>query len=159
MVTLSTTKEIEIAEDKVLKLKNVLSRHIGSGDASETQKAAYMFESYAKSKGLKPYGPTIVKASVVYENGRPAQRSEMMVQLREAPDKIESPYSFTELLRVERCLLARYRGDVPNLPMAYGKLQVYAFEHGIDLKGDTFTIIIEQNEDGILADVFAEAIA
>jgi len=155
---LSITKEIEITENKTLKLKNVLSKEIGFGTDADAQKAAYMFESYIKSKGFVPYGPSIIKAGVTYENGNPIQRKEMMVQLRQPPEKMESPYSFTELLRMENCLLARYRGDMLNLPMAYGKLQVYAFENNIDLKGDTFTIIIEQNENGIIADVFAETV-
>jgi effector-binding domain-containing protein len=158
MKILSTTKAIEVAENKTLKLKNVLSKEIGFGDDAETRKAAYMFESYIKSRGFDPYGPTVVRASVTYENGRPVQRKEMMVQLRHVPDRIESPYSFTELLRAENCLMARYRGDAQSLQMAYGKLQVYAFENGIDLKGDSFTIVVEQNDSGILADVFAETV-
>ena len=157
-MTSNITKGIEIAENKTLKLKNILYKEIGFGTDADTQKAAYMFESYIKSKGFVPYGPSIIKVSVIYENGKLLQKKEMMVQLRQVPDKIESPYSFTELLRIENCLLARYHGNMFNLPMAYSKLQVYAFENNIGLKGDTFTIIIEQKEGDITADVFAETV-
>ena len=148
-------KGIEIAENKVLKLKNVLSKEFITGETAETQKSMHMFETYIRSKGLEPYGPMIIRSSVTFENGRPRERKEMMVQLRNAPDKVEPPYAFTESLRVEKCLLARYRGDAFNLPMAHGKIQVYAFEKEIDLAGETYTIVVEQNEKGILADVFA----
>ncbi|MCL2143278.1 MAG: hypothetical protein FWH44_03360 [Methanomassiliicoccaceae archaeon] len=147
-------REITIVEDKVLKLKNVLSKELVSGDPAETQKSAHMFETYIRSKGLEPYGPMIIKTSVTFEDGRPRERKEIMVQIRDVPKKVEPPYAFTELLRVENCLLARYRGDTFNLPMAYGKMQVYAFEKEMDIAGETYTIVVEQNENSILADVF-----
>ena len=70
---------------------------------------------------------------------------------------MDSPYYFDELIRVENCILARYRGDPNSVQMAYGKINVYAFENDIRLKGETYTVFVEQNENGILADVFAEA--
>jgi len=156
MTTSNTSKGIEIVEGKVLKLKNVLSKELLSRDPMETQREAYMFESYVKSKGLKPYGPSIVKTEAFFDNRTLMERKTMMVQLRDAPDRIESPYAFDDLVRVENCLLARYRGDMANLSMAYAKLQLHAFEGDITLKGSTYTIIVEQNEGGIVADVFAE---
>jgi len=153
---LSTGKEIEIAEGKTLKLKNVLSKEIGSQDGSEMQKAMHMFQSYMKSISLTPYGPVIIRSSVAFENGALIQRSRMMVQVRETPKAVDSPYYFDELIRVENCILARYRGDAGNVQMAYGKINVYAFENEIQLKGDTYTVFVEQNDNGIMADVFIE---
>ncbi|MCL1905363.1 MAG: hypothetical protein FWG19_04495 [Methanomassiliicoccaceae archaeon] len=155
---MSTNKEIEIVTGKTLKLKNVLSKEIGSQDGNETQKVMQMFSSYVKSKRLTPYGPMIIRSKVVFENGTLMQKSRMMIQLRETPDKVESPYYFDELIRVENCVMARYKGDVVSVQMAYGKINVYAFENDIRLRGETYTVFVEQNDDGtIMADVFAEA--
>jgi len=156
MTTSNTSKGIEIVEGKVLKLKNVLSKELLSRDPMEAQKEAYMFESYVKSKGFKPYGPSIVKTEAFFDNRALMERKTMMVQLRDIPDSLEMPYVFEGLVRVENCLLARYRGDMSSLSMAYAKLQLHAFENDITLKGSTYTVIVEQNEGGVVADVFAE---
>jgi len=154
---LSTGKEIEIVTGKTLKLKNVLSKEIGSSESAEMQKAMHMFNSYMKSKKLTPYGPLIIYGKIAFENGTLVQRNRMMIQIRENPDRTESPYSFDELIRVENCIMARYRGDAASVQMAYGKINVHAFENDIQLKGETYTVFVEQNDDGrILADVFAE---
>ena len=154
---LSTGKEIEVVEGKTLKLKNVLSKDVGPLDSNEMQKSMHMFGAYMKSKSLTPYGPTITHAKISFENGRLIQRSRIMVQVREIPEKTDAPYSFDELIRVENCLMARYRGDAASVQMAHGKLNIYAFENDIKLKGDTYTVFVEQEQDGtIVADVFAE---
>ncbi|MCL2786334.1 MAG: hypothetical protein FWD81_03845 [Methanomassiliicoccaceae archaeon] len=153
---LSTGKEIEIVRGKTLKLKNVLSKEINSQDVSEMQKAMHMFQSYTKSKSLTTYGPLIIRSNIAFENGTLIQRSRMMIQVRETPDKVDSPYYFDELVRVENCVMARYRGDPNSVQMARGKISVYAFENDIQLKGDMYTVFVEQNENGIMADVFAE---
>ncbi|MDR1690249.1 MAG: hypothetical protein LBR42_00205 [Candidatus Methanoplasma sp.] len=148
--------DIEIAENKTLKLNRVLFRELRQHDNEDIQKSLYMLDSYIKSKKLEPYGPTVVHSRTVFENMRPISITRIMVQLREIPESVGSPYSFEELIRVENCILARYRGDAPHLQLAYGKMQVYAFEHGISLKDETYTVLIEETPSGILADVFAE---
>ena len=154
---MSTGKEIEIVVGKTLKLRNVVSKEIGQLDYNEMQKTMHMFSSYMRSKRLTPYGPTITHARVSFENGRLIQRSRIMVQVREIPERTEAPYSFDESIRVENCVMARYRGDAVSVQMAHGKINVFAFENDIRLKGDTYTVFVEQTPDGtILADVFAE---
>jgi len=152
------SNEIEIVENKTLKLNRVLFRELRQQDSNETQKALYMLVSYVKSKKLTAYGPTIIHSKTVFENMRPIVITRIMAQIREVPESTESPYSFEELIRVENCILARYRGDAAHLQLAYGKIQVYAFEHSISLKDETYTVIIEETPEGILADVFMETI-
>ncbi|MCL2031755.1 MAG: hypothetical protein FWG96_00540 [Methanomassiliicoccaceae archaeon] len=156
-MTLSTSKSIEIVTGKTLKLKNVLSRYVISQDGTEMQKVMHMFNSYMKANRLTPYGPTTINTKSVFENGSLVQRSRMMVQVRETPAKVEPPYSFSELIRVENCVMARYHGNAASVQMAHGKIQVYAFENNIKLKGETYTVLIEQDGNDIMADVFMEA--
>ncbi|MDR0887596.1 MAG: hypothetical protein LBM39_00215 [Candidatus Methanoplasma sp.] len=155
---LSTGKQIEIVENKVLKLKNVLSRDLSSQDSGEIQKVFVMFDSYTKSKNLTPYGPMIIHSRSHVEHGTLSNKSRLLAQLREIPEKTDPPYAFDELVRIENCLLARYRGDPRLIQMAHGKLQVYAFENGITLKNETYTVFIEQTENELIADVFAETV-
>jgi hypothetical protein len=150
--------EIEIVENKTLKLNRVLSRALRQTDPGEVQKAMHMLGSYVKSKKLTPYGPTVIHSKTAFQNMQPVQTTRMMVQLRESPDSVDPPYSFEELIRIEKCVMARYRGDAAHLQLAYGKIQVYAFEHDISLKDEMYTVLIEETPSGILADVFAETV-
>ncbi|MDR0508258.1 MAG: hypothetical protein LBG63_00290 [Candidatus Methanoplasma sp.] len=150
--------EIEIAENKTLKLNRVIFRELRQQDNNEVQKALYMLSSFIKSKKLTPYGPTIVHSKTIFENMRPIQITRIMVQLRESLESVNPPYAFEESIRVENCILARYRGDAARLQIAYGKIQVYAFEKDIHLKDEMYTVLIEETPSGLLADVFAETV-
>jgi hypothetical protein len=122
------------------------------------QKTVRMFEAYAKSKKLTPYGPLIVRSRTEYAASGLIQRTTVMIQLREEHSEPDAPYGFEKLLRREGCLLARYRGPPAGLAAAYSKIQVHAFENDIRLNGETYTVFVEQNADGLLADVFAETV-
>ena len=150
--------EIEIAEGKVLKLNRVLIRPMDDETGNSREKTMRMFDSYMRSNGMKPYGPAIIRVRNVISENRLAQYSDMMVQLRETPGDVSNPYRFEESIRVENCLMARYRGPAASLPVAYSKMQVYSFEHSIALSDTTFTVFLEQTPDGdLVADIFVEA--
>jgi hypothetical protein len=153
---LSTVKEIEIVDGKTLKLNNVLSKETGTLDGDEFAKTMHMFEAYTKSKKLTPYGPMVLFSKTAFDGMKMTQRSKLMAQLREVHDSPDAPYSFDRLVKADNCVLARYRGAAAGLQVAYSKIQVYAFEHDIRLKGETYTVIIEQKDGEILADVFTE---
>ena len=155
---MNTSNEIIVANSKILKLNNVVSRAISAQDQEEMQKTMQMFNSYFKSKMLIPYGPIIVHSKTSFNNGALSQKTEMMVQVREAPDKIDAPYSFESHIRIENCVMARYCGDPMKVQMAYGKIQVYAFENDVQLKDETYTVFVEQIEGVLNADVFVEVL-
>lgn len=151
--------EIEIAEGKVLKLKNVLYRSTDLSTSDGPDKTMRMFDSYMRSNEMTPYGPMIIRVKNTLSNGQVLQKSEMMVQLREVPGKVIAPYDFAESLRIENCLMARYRGPASALQVAYSKMQVYSFEHDLRLSDTVFTVFVEQTPDGnVMADIFAEVI-
>lgn len=146
---------IDVAEGKTLKLNNILCRLLDSTDNDAIAKTMTMIDSYMKIKGLEPYGPLIIKTEVVMEGTREAVRNSIIVQLKSPPNYVDLPYDFKPLVRMENCLMARYRGPFAGLQMAGMKIQVYSFENGITLSGESYTVMIEQNEGGILADVFS----
>ncbi|HJJ28034.1 MAG TPA: hypothetical protein O0X70_01410 [Methanocorpusculum sp.] len=154
-MTLSTTNEIQITEGKTLKLHNVLARPVASGEMDEIEKIARMFESYTKVKRLTMYGPGILHSRTELNGDSVQQKIEFMSQVREIPEKLVSPYTFQELLRAENCLLAQFHGDAEKISLAYNKLQIYSFEHDLNLSGEMFTVILDKQNSVITADIFA----
>ena len=53
-------------------------------------------------------------------------------------------------------MFARFTEKEENLQYAYSKLGLFAFENDIKLKGDSYTVFVDKNEEGIVADVFME---
>ncbi|MEA5137349.1 MAG: hypothetical protein VB035_14565 [Candidatus Fimivivens sp.] len=143
---------------KAMKLVNVLFYTMVESDFQSNVQCATQMENYIKSKGYQPLGP-IIQYSGVEKNT--AGEPEMVVRLlRQANGYInhtETPYSMESVLRVPNCLYVRYRGPMEKLQVAYSKLAVVAFENDINLRGDSYTIFVDQleNED-IIADVFME---
>lgn len=156
VMKLSTTNEIQIVTGKTLKLNHVLSRRIDGSDMDEFQKISHMFESYAKVHHLTLYGPAILHTISELKDGAVSQNMELLGQVREIPSKVLPPYTFTELLRVENCLMARYHGAMDKLALAYQKLDIYCFENDISVKHEVYTVIFEEKENIISADIFAE---
>jgi len=150
--------EIIIAENKTLKLNNVLYRRLESLDEMGVQRAARMFESYIKSNNLKPYGPMITRTETRMMGRETIAGSQMLAQLREPPMKVEDPYGFEPLIRKENCLMARYTGPFNMMQMAFGKMQVHAFENGITLGGTTFVVFTDSANGIITADIFTETV-
>jgi effector-binding domain-containing protein len=60
------------------------------------------------------------------------------------------------VIRESDCLYTRFTGEGEHLQFAYNKLQVVAYEEEIALRGDTYTIYVNENEeDGtVVTDVF-----
>lgn len=53
-------------------------------------------------------------------------------------------------------MYARYNGEESKLKFAYDKMNLIAFEEDIPLKGDSYTIFVNTNDDGLIVDVFME---
>ena len=150
--------EIAIAENKNVTFKNVISRRLEGIDNESIDKSSKMFESYLKREELKPYGPLIVRETTKMVGKEISQDSEMLVQVKEAPKSVTDPYVFNEKIRLEGCLMARFKGPLDKLPMAYSKLHVYAYEHDINLGPVNYTVLTA-GEDGIFsADIFNEVL-
>ena len=53
-------------------------------------------------------------------------------------------------------MYVRYTGPESMLKFAYDKIHLTAFEEDIKLKGDSYTIFVNQIDDNIVADIFME---
>ncbi|MBL4931805.1 hypothetical protein [Clostridium paridis] len=155
---MSITEKIIVKENKTLKLNNVLIREIGEAELKDIDKISYMIESYIKSKGNSKIGPMINYTSVsADENGQAKLVLKFMIQLKAPLHNVETPYELRNQIRIQNCLFARFTEKEENLQFAYSKLNLYAFENDIRLKGDSYTVFVDKMENNdIIADVFME---
>ena len=102
-------REIQVAENKTLKLTNVLARKI---DASEL-------------------GNQLIP-------------------------RLEPGYEQDAVLRVKGCLYAHFTGPMDHSSLASQKLNIYAYEHEIELTGTTYSIYVNQDSENGVMDVFME---
>jgi effector-binding domain-containing protein len=150
-------EKIVVKENKILKLNNVLIREVSQNELIDINKITYMMDSYIKSKGNSTVGPMINYSAVEGdENGQAKFIIKLMVQLKNPIHNIEKPYELKNQIRVTNCLFARFTEKEENLQYAYSKLGLFAFENDMKLKGDSYTVFVNKNEEGIVADVFME---
>ncbi len=51
------------------------------------------------------------------------------------------------VIRVTDCMYCRYHGPEEKMKFAYDKIGVEAFENDIELNGENYTIMVDQNEE------------
>ncbi|MGH4118642.1 hypothetical protein [Clostridium sp.] len=154
---MNTIEKIVVKENKILKLNNVLIREVSQNELIDIDKITYMMDSYIKSKGNSTVGPMINYSAVEGdENGQPKIIIKIMIQIKNPIHNIEKPYELKNQIRVKNCLFARFTEKEENLQYAYSKLGLFAFENNIKLKGDSYTVFVNKNEEELVADVFME---
>jgi hypothetical protein len=154
---MNTTEKIVVRENKALKLNNVLVREVNQIELTDINKISYMMESYIKSKGNAIIGPRINYSNIeADENGQIKIISKLMVQIKNPIYNVETPYEIQNEIKVTNCLFARYTEKEENIQFAYLKLQLYAFENDIKLKGNSYTVFVENKDGKMVADVFME---
>ena len=149
--------QIEFRENKILKLTNVLSRKVPEKELLNQDKQIAMLMNWVKAKGYQTMGPLIMYSTGVTgedSEGHPVIEARVMIQLNTSNVRIELPYRFEKELRITNCLLARFNDEAEKLQFATNKLTLYAYENDLELTGETYMILMEQQENRILADVF-----
>ena len=127
--------EIKVAENKTLKLTNVLSREIRPEEMASLPVVLTQMHNFIKSNNAQPIGPII--------------QSQLIPQM-------DPGYHMDAILRVKNCLYAHYTGPMENSQLASYKLQVHAFENDQKLTGTSYTIYVNQDSDDAVIDVFME---
>ncbi|NLL06533.1 MAG: hypothetical protein GX270_12280 [Clostridiaceae bacterium] len=149
--------KIQISDNKILKLTNVLVKEIDLKDSNGLDKEVFQMENYIKNRGAQPIGPLIQFTNVETSDTNEVKIVvKLMRQSNTFIHNIEAPYKMESIIRVKNCMYARYAGEESKLKFAYDKINLIAFEEDISLKGDCYTIFVNSNDDGIIADVFME---
>ena len=146
-------KEIKVAENKTLKLTNVLSREIHPEEMARLPVVLTQMHNFIKSNNAQPIGP-IVQAMVVGEDRQ--MHLYMMQQATQLIPQMDPGYHMDAILRVKNCLYAHYVGPMSQSGLASQKLNIMAFEHELELTGTVYTIFVNQDDDEGVVDTFME---
>lgn len=144
---------IQIADNKTLKLINVLSRKLEPEDMGNLPLVLTQMENVIKSNGGQPVGPLIQRVTVD-ANGE--AEVYMMRQSTQLIARVETGYHMDAVLRVRNCCYAHFTGPLNRSQLASQKIQIHAFENDIKLKDNVYTIFVNQDEDDAIVDVFME---
>lgn len=147
--------EIKVAENKTLKLTNVLSRLVRPEELGNLPVILTQMQNFMKSNGAQPIGPLV---QVITEGTGPDHMPVMymMQQATQMIPKMEPGYHMDAVLRVKNCLYAHYTGPLSQSQLASSKLQIHAFENDIKMTGSSYTIYVNQDDDDAVVDVFME---
>ena len=148
-------REIQTAENKTLKLTNVVSRRIQPEEFNNMQIVLTQMHNFIKSNGAQPLGP-LVQCIKLPAGPNPQPEVYMMQQANQLIPRMEAGYSMDAVLRVRNCLYAHYTGPMSHNQLATAKLQIMAFENDIKLTGNNYTIYVNQDDDDAVIDVFME---
>ena len=132
--------EIKVAENKTLKLTNVVARRIAPEELGNMMVALTQLQNFIKSHNAQPIGPELY----------------LMQQATQLITQTEPGYEVDAVLRVKNCLYAHYTGPMAYSQLASSKLQILAFEKDLKLTGDNYTIFVSQDDDDAVVDVFME---
>ena len=147
--------EIKVAENKTLKLTNVLSRVVLPEELGNLSVILTQMQNFIKSNNAQPIGP-LVQAIRMGTGPDHVPEMYMMQQATQMISKMEPGYHMDAVLRVKNCLYAHFTGPLSYNQLATAKLQVMAFENDIKLTGNSYTIYVNQDEDDGVIDVFME---
>ena len=148
-------REIQTAENKTLKLTNVVSRRIQPEEFNNMQIVLTQMHNFIKSNGAQPLGP-LVQCIKLPAGPNPQPEIYMMQQATQLITQTEPGYEVDAVQRVKNCLYAHYTGPMAYSQLASSKLQLLAFEKGRKLTGDNYTIFVSQDDDDAVVDVFME---
>lgn len=149
-------EKLQCSRNKALKLTNILKYKMDFTDEDcklDTQ--VQQMQSYIKVKGANQIGPLVqYTKSFVNDTGELDIEMFFLLQCNNFIQKVEHPYQMESILRIKNCMYVRYTGPEEKLKFAYDKINLVAFEEDIPLRGDSYTIFVNRQDDMIVADVF-----
>lgn len=150
--------KLEVSYNKTLKLTNACIVQIMSEEFEEMYTAAERMDNYIKSKGALPIGPLVQYSdTTVNEEGELDIVIKFIRQANNYINHLEPPYTMESVLRIKDCMYVRYSGDESKMKFAYDKINLTAYEEDIKLKGGSYTVFVDGDDDGnVTADVFME---
>ncbi len=153
-------RKLQISQSKTVKFTNILKYKCLIQDENfDFNVVVEQMQSYIKTKGATQIGPLIQYTNTkINEAGELDMEIVMMLQCNHFIHTVEQPYSMESVIRIPNCMYCHYIGPEDKMNFAYDKIQLEAFESDIPLKGDSYTIFVDRNEEEetITADVFME---
>ena len=145
--------EIKVAENKTLKLTNVLSREIRGDEMANMPLVVTQMYNFIKSSNAQPIGPLVQAITITPDH---EFKMYLMQQATQLIAQMDPGYHMDAILRVKNCLYAHYTGPMSQSQLASQKLQIHAFENKQTLTGTIYTIFVNQDDEDAVVDVFME---
>ena len=144
-----------LSYNKILKLSNIVSINVEKNDLVDFKKSVEQLDNYIKSKGSQPIGPLVQKTQVVTDdNGEKNINVSLLRQSNNFLVHVESPYSIESVIKIKDCMYVRYMGPENKANIAVDKINVQAFEDGIELCNEVYVVFLGESEDYSTVDVF-----
>ena len=106
-------REIQVAENKTLKLTNVLARKIDASELGNLGVILTQMQNFIKSHSAMPVGPVI--QCVKFTSGpNPEPQIYFMMQVNQLIPRLEPGYEQDAVLRVKGCLYAHFTGPMDH---------------------------------------------
>ena len=138
--------EIKVAENKTLKLTNVLSRLVRPEELGNLPVILTQMQNFMKSNGAQPYRPAGAGGKDGYRPGSCAGTvHDAAGYPDDHPDGARLPHG--RCAAGEELSVRHYTGPMSHNQLATAKLQIMAFENDIKLTGDNYTIYVNQDDD------------
>ncbi len=104
--------------------------------------------------GFRLKGPLVVRRRPDIENGELVERSELVVQCTgDIPADLPPRLRSMPELHTGKGLYVRFVGRERDLAIVGSKIAVFAYENGLLLEGDTYTVFLDRTGDILTADV------
>lgn len=153
-------RKLQLSSNKTLKLTNVLKWKVDiTNNEVQIDVEIERMKSFINANGGKQTGPLIRYLNANFSSDNDIDFEVIfMLQANKFISKNGTKYKMEPVVRIPNCMYCRYIGPEDKLSFAYQKIQLEAFENDIPLKGDSYTIFVDQNEENetITADVFME---
>lgn len=151
--------KLQFYEKRTIRLQNVL---IGKADLDSEDEVNFeilieKMKTFIKVKGAVQVGPLIqYTRTFTNKNGEADMEISFMLQCNKGIHSVEKPFSFRPLLRVVDCLYCRYIGPEEHMKYAHDKIDLEAFESGIELGNECYMIYVDRDEEKetVVTDVF-----
>lgn len=150
-------EKLTVSKNKKLKLTNVLIKSIQENEFETIDHQVQQMENFIKAKGSQPLGPLIQYNNVlINEEGAVDLEMKFLRQSTNFIHNVEVPYEMESVVSVKNCLYIRFKGEESKLKFAYDKLNLVAYEEDISLKGGSYTIFVDQQDEEMIVDIFME---
>jgi len=139
-------KEIEVDDNRILKLTNVLSKTIILNDIDNDNflKALKDYDDYIKNNNLKTKGPLVMSTNIIGQN----EQKLALKLMRQLTEKIipVPGYEFNAEIKTPPCVFSHFEGKEEYSRIARMKMEVYAYEKGYILDNLCYSVMIYKDE-------------
>ena len=145
--------KIELKDNKSLKLINVVYREFPINTFKEIGKYIQMMVNWIKSNKTDVMGPVIVH-TYISNNDESRIGARLIMQTKIKINKVDTLYKEVDEVKVSNCLYTHYDGPKEKSQFGSEKIFIYAFENGIELTSETYSVFLKETETDLAVDYF-----